>query len=100
MRRIGAEAVVHNADALKYLDQPGTGFDIVFADPPYDSNLLAPALKKLESGAWLCDGAYIYVEHCAREPLPAVPSNWQHWRDGKAGKVAFHLFRRSAIEDT
>lgn len=99
MALIGAEAVLHQDDALAYLGRPGSPYGLVFVDPPYDGGLIAPVVKKLETGGWLGEQAYIYVEHGARETLPVMPPNWQHWRDGKAGQVRYHLFDRRLVED-
>jgi 16S rRNA (guanine966-N2)-methyltransferase len=65
-------------------------FDIVFVDPPYDSDLLAAATGAL--GSRLASDARIYLERRAREPLPALPSSWKELRAGRAGEVGYHLF--------
>ena len=40
---------------------PGAGgpFDLVFLDPPYRKNLIAPALASLRDGGWLADDAIL-----------------------------------------
>jgi len=40
----------------------GGPFDLVFLDPPYRKNLLAPALRSLREGGWLADQALLMVE--------------------------------------
>jgi 16S rRNA (guanine966-N2)-methyltransferase len=65
-------------------------FDIVFLDPPYDSDLLAAAAAALVGK--LTPDARIYVERRARDPLPALPSGWNELRAGRAGEVGYHLF--------
>lgn len=81
------------ADALGWLAKAGAApFDIVFLDPPYDSTLLSDAARALAGSPTLAPGARIYVEHRAREALPAMPDGWQDIRDGKAGEVGYHLF--------
>jgi 16S rRNA (guanine966-N2)-methyltransferase len=88
----GADVV--SADALHWLANAAgmAPFDIVFLDPPYDSALLSAAAAALVSGKLLAADARIYVEHRAREPLPALPDGWQNIRDGRAGEVGYHLF--------
>jgi 16S rRNA (guanine966-N2)-methyltransferase len=65
-------------------------FDIVFLDPPYDSDLLATAAATL--GSRLAPDARIYLERRARDPLPALPPSWKELRAGRAGEVGYHLF--------
>jgi len=66
------------------------GFDLVFLDPPYDSNELPAAAAVLARGG-LAPDARIYVEqHAGREQ--ALPATWRELRTGKAGEVRYHLF--------
>jgi 16S rRNA (guanine966-N2)-methyltransferase len=80
------------AGALEWLAQQGAEppFDIVFLDPPYDSNLLDAAAAAL-AGRLAAD-ARLYVERRARDPLPALPTGWKELRAGRAGEVGYHLF--------
>ena len=48
----------------------GGPFDLVFLDPPYRKNLVAPALAALRDGGWLAERALIVVETAADETLP------------------------------
>jgi 16S rRNA (guanine966-N2)-methyltransferase len=71
-------------------------FDIVFLDPPFAAGLWAPVAERLERNGWLAEGAFVYLEAPARASLAGLPSCWASWREGKAGEVGYHLFRRSA----
>jgi len=71
-------------------------FDIVFLDPPFRQELLAPCCQQLEAGGWLANNALIYIEAGADEALPPTPPNWTLHRDKRAGQVAYRLFRRVA----
>jgi 16S rRNA (guanine966-N2)-methyltransferase len=44
----------------------GGPFDLVFLDPPYRKNLIAPALKSLRDGGWLAPNAVLIAE-CAED---------------------------------
>jgi len=93
--RLGAaEVVVHQADALGWLDAPARAFDVVFLDPPFDAPLLAPACDALEFRGWLTPGALIYVEHRRDAALPPLPDPWHTLRDDEAGQVRYHLLQR------
>jgi len=49
----------------------GGPFDLVFLDPPYRKNLVAPALAALVEGGWLAVNALVIAETAADEPIPA-----------------------------
>jgi 16S rRNA (guanine966-N2)-methyltransferase len=78
--------------AIAWLAAPSSEppFDIVFLDPPYDSDLLAAAAAAL--GGRLAPDARIYLERRAREPMPSLPASWKELRAGRAGEVGYHLF--------
>ncbi len=85
-----AAGQVVQADALAYLDGAAEPFDVVFLDPPFRRDLLAPACERLASGGWLAPGAYIYVESEGENPPAALP--WELYRDKRAGQVAYQLY--------
>jgi 16S rRNA (guanine966-N2)-methyltransferase len=64
----GDRAVVHRADALKFLDALGEKrFDVAFADPPYDKGLATAVAER-----WLAKpfADLIGIEHRQDETLP------------------------------
>ena len=91
-----AGAQVERGDALRYLTGAARPFDIVFLDPPFASGLLTRAAALLEERRWLRDGALIYVECAAREPLPALPPGWRPLKAKQAGEVGYHLLVNAA----
>jgi 16S rRNA (guanine966-N2)-methyltransferase len=100
----GASAAeVEQSDALRFLgggsrdgnSGGGRAYDIVFLDPPFDSDLLTLAADRLESGGWLAPGALIYVECPARSGLPPLPQTWTTTKAKQAGEVGYHLLTRA-----
>lgn len=96
---------VMQADAISWMRQARQAglFDLVFLDPPFDEGLFWAALE----GALNCvpDGGWIYLESPAL--LQQLPEADQHaqliaqlapHRQGQAGAVHFHLFRRVAAQ--
>ncbi len=96
----GGRSEVMCRDALAFLrTAPAGPFDIVFLDPPYDADLLPPAIAALEQGGWLADPAWIYLEVPVKKgeaALPALPANWSLHREKRAGQVGYHLIRRAS----
>ncbi|CAE6887176.1 MULTISPECIES: 16S rRNA (guanine(966)-N(2))-methyltransferase RsmD [Pseudomonas] len=85
------------ADALTYLQtQPATQFDLVFLDPPFHQNLLAPACNLLETHGWLSSDAWIYSESETAPSTLGLPGNWRLHREKKSGQVYYALWQRTA----
>jgi 16S rRNA (guanine966-N2)-methyltransferase len=86
----GGEVV--EADALAWLQRASQPCDLVFLDPPFDSDLGTGVAALLDSGGWLKPGALVYLEHAA-EQAPATPAHWTTWRESRAGGVGFRLMQ-------
>jgi len=92
IRTLGTVQVrVHRADALRWLAGRGGPFDLVFLDPPFHRNLLAPSCTLLNDRGWLAPGALVYLETPANQVLPELPGDWTLIRDRQAGQVRFAL---------
>lgn len=85
---------VVNQDARSFLAQPASGYDVVFLDPPFHQGLLEEVCSRLESGGWLQESAWIYLERELNGPAPALPANWTLIKDKKAGQVCYQLYQR------
>jgi len=95
-----AQVVATRADAAALVAAaPRAGelpFDIVFLDPPFAAGLWETVAGRLERNGWLAPQAFVYLEAPLQHSMTALPTGWQAWREGKAGEVGYHLFRRSA----
>lgn len=60
-----------NYPALKFLESTETKFDIIFVDPPYDSDQLTKTLKmlKIRQGNMLNPDSIIYIEYNEKPDL-------------------------------
>jgi 16S rRNA (guanine966-N2)-methyltransferase len=90
---LGADAgeVIH-ADALGWLSaQPPQPFDVVFLDPPFGLDLLAPSCALLHRRGWVHPGSRVYLELPGAAEPPTLPADWQLIRDKRAGQVRFAL---------
>jgi 16S rRNA (guanine966-N2)-methyltransferase len=94
---LGASAETCLGDALSVLPtlavKDGGRYDVVFVDPPFDSDLRARALDALVAQDRLAPGGLVYVEGPAAAAPPAAAGFELH-RSKRAGNVGFHLLRR------
>ncbi|MDN3696642.1 MULTISPECIES: 16S rRNA (guanine(966)-N(2))-methyltransferase RsmD [Vibrio] len=81
-------------DALAFLGQSGTPYDVVFIDPPFHKGLLTETVTLLEQNGWLSDGAMIYIETEKELLLEGIPQHWNLHREKTAGQVCYRLFER------
>ena len=87
-----AEAILQ--DGLKYLQLEAKTFNVVFLDPPYQSDFITKAVVLLEEKNWLANNAMLYLEIEKRKSLPPLPENWQKLKEKTAGDVSYYLFQR------
>lgn len=81
---------VVQAEVLAWLQGPSKAFDIIMLDPPFDSDLLTPACRLLDSGNWLAQGARIYLE-AGRGQIVDLPPTWQIVKEKRAGRVVYRV---------
>ncbi len=89
----GQIKIVH-MDVLCFLAGAAETFDLVFLDPPFARNLVAPTCLWLEQKGWLKNHGKIYVETESDADLTGIPGNWRCLKSKKAGEVCYHLFER------
>jgi 16S rRNA (guanine966-N2)-methyltransferase len=88
-------AEVKRSDARLYLGREPQAFDLVFLDPPFESELLPEAAALLEQRGWLAPGALVYLESPSRAALPPLPAAWTPLKGKRAGEVGYHLYARA-----
>lgn len=81
-------------DALEWLKQSHLIFDIVFLDPPYQTDLLGQCCQMLQSGKNLAENAKIYIEHAHGDEGVNIPDSWKCLKNKSAGQVSYNLFSR------
>jgi 16S rRNA (guanine966-N2)-methyltransferase len=92
--RLGAEAAyVVECGAIEYLHRPAELFDIVFLDPPFESDLIASASELLEARGWIRPGGLVYIEAPRQMKTLPIPTTWECLRSQAAGQVGYHLAR-------
>ena len=90
--RLGAQQIrVYCEDALDWLDRSNQTFDIVFLDPPYNTDLARRSIARLRAHK-LPPGTMVYVEPERRLKL-TYTKHWEELRSGHAGQVSCRLFQ-------
>jgi|TARA_B110000503_G_scaffold35642_1_gene58254 16S rRNA (guanine966-N2)-methyltransferase len=84
------------ADALKWLTEKNDSkpFDVVFLDPPFDSNLLTACCSLLAANDLLAKKSYIYIETDQSRLAPITPTDWRLLKEKTSGQVAYKLYYR------
>lgn len=100
MEQLQAEQVnLHAGGAMSMIEEmKPDSFDLVFVDPPFDSNLGGLVLERLVKKECVRRGGFIYMETPASTNLSA-PEGWSVWRDQQMGEVRMQLFRRQVQRD-
>lgn len=84
-------------DALVHLNQPASApFDILFFDPPFGKNLLAPSLEKAFANGWIAPQSWLYLEQERTVDWPALPEGWICHREKTTSQVKYGLFHYSS----
>ncbi len=97
IKTLDATAVSYQQmNVLDYLENDTSKKDLVFIDPPFNKNLIAPTLEKLETNGWLKRNSYIYIETESNLVELNVPSNWVLHREKKTGQVLSRLYIRNS----
>lgn len=58
--------------ALLQLSNEKAVFDIIFLDPPYETEMIQPTLLEIVHSGLLSKDGYVIAEHAAKIPLPSV----------------------------
>ncbi|MDX8385442.1 MAG: 16S rRNA (guanine(966)-N(2))-methyltransferase RsmD [Gallionella sp.] len=89
VRTLGcANVFVHGQDGIEFVIHDVQRYDIIFLDPPFQSDLLPKLLEALPQR--LRENGVVYVETGAEFEAPPV---WQILKSGKAGQVHYQLLK-------
>ena len=97
LSRDGGEVEIFRQDAriaLPALAKRGHQFDIVYLDPPYDSDLYEPLLQELESGPLLVPEGLVVAEHFHKRALPEKIGGLERTRIVRVGDHCLSFYRR------
>jgi 16S rRNA (guanine966-N2)-methyltransferase len=79
--------------ALARLAGEGERFQIIFLDPPYESDLVTNALRRLDAGALAAPGALVIAQHVTKRPPPHDVGALRAFRTRRFGETTLTFFR-------
>ncbi len=86
LKTCGMSATVMQTDARSFL-RSCDSFDLIFVDPPYDSDLYGEVLEIINSVDILSDGGIIICEARRDRQLPEMTAPYEKQREYVYGKV-------------
>jgi 16S rRNA (guanine(966)-N(2))-methyltransferase RsmD len=96
----GGDVQVFRQDArtaIGALAVRGLRFDVVYLDPPYDSDEYEPLLLLLGSeGSPLAEAGVVVAEHFHKRPLPETIGALSRTRTKRVGDHCLSFYRRAA----
>jgi 16S rRNA (guanine(966)-N(2))-methyltransferase RsmD len=101
LSRAGGEAKVFRQDAraaLRGFARQGLAFDVIYLDPPYDSDLYEPVLQLVADEALLAPGGVVVAEHFHKRALPATIGALVRAREVRVGDHRLSFYRRTTTE--
>ena len=87
--------VAVKSEVLKFLEQKGQSYDLIFADPPYDFKGYETLIRLVFQGGWLDENGVLIVEHGKETSLEHI-THFQFMRI--YGNVRFSFFEISPEE--
>lgn len=91
----GFRAPVVRSDAVSFLRSCGK-FDVIFIDPPYDSDLYETVLESINSIDILNKGGIIIAEARRDRELPLLSSPYRFLKEYRYGKVKICTYTRES----
>ena len=95
--RLADRARVRQGDALPYL-RSGEKFDLIFLDPPYETELLETAIAHIARHDLLNVHGMMIAEHPVDKALPALSAPYRMGRTYRYGKIAVTIYHRDGDE--
>ena len=98
---VAAQTRVERADvttALARLGREGARFDLVFLDPPYDDDLIAPTLARLGGQDLVVTDGLVIAQHLSKRPPAAVVGRLTAYRTRRFGETTLTFFRAGSYD--
>lgn len=91
-------ARVVQGDALSFLASCGEKFDVIFLDPPYQTDLLERSMEAIARFDILNEHGIIVCESAADKVLPPLAPPYELGREYRYGKIRLTICHRAGSE--
>lgn len=88
------------ADVLKFLPRLEKEFDLIFVGPPYQQNLILPALEVIGGKRILTKKGWVICQHHRQEELSENVGQLGRFRQKLYGDIALSFYKYLTTEDT
>ena len=92
--QLSDRARVVQGEALSFLSTVRERYHLVFLDPPYRTDLLENAIKKIAEIDMLTENGIIICESPADKVLPELPQPYRKGREYRYGKIKITVYRK------
>lgn len=92
--QLSDRARVVQGEALSFLSTVREQYHLVFLDPPYRTDLLENAIKKIAEIDMLTENGIIICESPADKVLPELPHPYHKGREYRYGKIKITVYRK------
>lgn len=89
-------AEVLQSDYLAFLSRTRQKYDLIFLDPPYDSEMLEKALEIIRKIDIVTENGIIVCENGSEKPWPEDSDFYHLQKEYRYGKIRVALYRRKA----
>ncbi len=98
-----SDASVYTQSAMDFLQQQisqqqtaqqQSCYDVVFLDPPFHKQYLAPICERLETGSFLHNNSLVYIEVEDTLDMTLLPQNWNMVKEKNSSQFSYYLFER------
>lgn len=91
---------VVQGDALSFLASCREKYDLIFLDPPYQTQLLEESMKAVARFDILSEHGIMVCESAAEKELPSLELPYIQGREYRYGKIKLTVFHRAGSERT
>lgn len=87
-------ATVQQGDAMAFLSGCREKFDLIFLDPPYQTQLLENCIQAVAKFDILSEHGIMVCESALEKPLPELESPYEKGREYRYGKIKLTVYHR------
>ena len=92
--QLSEHARVVQAESIGFLSSVRDRYHLIFLDPPYKTNLLENAIKKIAEIDMLTENGIIICESSAEKVLPELEAPYHKGREYRYGKIKLTVYRK------